>query len=176
MTTTIMLSPVPNKVFQVVSGVIYTADQFGIIDSVASVADQASLIALGCAPLAPAYQTNLLGYLDGANFNSTADQIITMVNNAVRFRVTKITALNTSANNMATAAGGIYTATSKSGSAIVASSQVYTGLTTAATALDLTIALPNLVQAAGSVLYLSLTTAHGSAATADLAVFGDVYP
>jgi hypothetical protein len=76
---------------------------------------------------------------------------------------------------MSTAVGGVYTAASKGGSALVANTQAYTGLTNALTALDLTLALPNLILAAGTPLYLSLTTAQGAAATVDLAVFGQVF-
>lgn len=121
-------------------------------------------------------KTNFIGRLIGANFNSTADQAITMLVPAnMKYRVTKITALNTSVAGMSTAAGGVYPATSKGGSAVVAAAQAYTGLTNASTALDLTLATPNAVQAANTKLYLSLTTAQGAAATADLFVFGDVY-
>lgn len=119
---------------------------------------------------------NLIGKLIGANFNITTDQAFTMfVPAAAKFRVTKITALNTSVAGMSTAAGGIYPATAKGGTALVAAGQAYTGLTNAATALDLTLATAAAVQAAAVKLYLSLTTGQGAAATADLYAYGDVY-
>lgn len=69
------------------------------------------------------------------------------------------------------AAGGIYTAASKGGLAIVGAGQVYTALTAAGKHVLLTIALPNDVFSART-LYFSLTTAHGSAATGNLWFFG----
>lgn len=120
--------------------------------------------------------TNLLGRLLSANFNSTSDQAIALFNPLnQRFRVTKITVENTSVDGMSTAVGGIYNATSKGGTALVAASQAYTGLTNANTALDLTLAVPNAIQTGTTNLYLSLTTAQGAAATADIYVFGDIY-
>jgi predicted solute-binding protein len=72
------------------------------------------------------------------------------------------------------AAGGIYTATSKGGTAIVAAGQVYSALTSSSKTLQTTIAVTD--TRTESTLYLSLTTAQGSAATADVYVFADVLP
>jgi len=69
------------------------------------------------------------------------------------------------------AAGGIYTAVSKGGTAIVPSTQVFTVLTGSGLFLPLTLALASTVLT-GRTLYFSLTTAHGSAATANLWLFG----
>jgi hypothetical protein len=118
---------------------------------------------------------DLLGFLKAANFNSTSDQLL-LLKNQTPIRVRRVTAWGTSVNGMSAAAGGIYTAASKGGTAIVAAGQAYTGLTDAHTALDLTIATPNLVLDAGAALYFSLTTGHGSAATANIAVYGDALP
>jgi hypothetical protein len=52
---------------------------------------------------------------------------------------------------------------------------VYSALTAAAIALDLTLAAGTVVYAKGGQLYLSLTSPQGAAATADLYVWGDVY-
>lgn len=120
--------------------------------------------------------TDLLGTLLGADFNITTDQIITFpLAGNLKWRIRRITVCNTTVNGMATAVGGLYTAAAKGGSALVANTQVYTGLTNPLTALDLTLALPNLILAAGTPLYFSLTTPHGSAALADIYVYGDVY-
>lgn len=172
--TIFVLSPVPYKTFSVSSGNVYVADQFGIIASVVSTADQAELVAAGCATLNP-NPTDLLGKLLGANFNVTTDQEIPL-NNSIRFRITRIVVLNTTVPGMGTAAGGLYTLASKAGTAIVAAAQVYTGLTNAATALNLTVAVPNLVQAPASRLFFSLTTPQGAAALADIYVYGDAMP
>jgi len=90
--------------------------------------------------------------------------------------VTKITTKNASVS-LTTAAGGIYTAASQGGTAVVANSQAYSALTAASLALDLTIATTpgKTVYSAGQALYLNLTTAQGAAATADFYAWGDVY-
>jgi hypothetical protein len=120
----------------------------------------------------------LIGRLIGANMNVTTDQAFMMTGWSVinKFRVTKITAKNASVS-LTTAAGGVYTAASKGGTAYVANTQVYTSLTAATLALDLTIVTtPGLTPlAAASTLYLSLTTAQGAAATADFEIYGDAY-
>lgn len=167
----IMLSPVPYKSFSVTSGNVYVADQFGIISSVATTQDQTDLSAAGCATLNP-NPTDLLGKLSAANFNSTADQAVP-INNAVRYRIRRISVLGATLS-LTTAAGGLYTGAGKTGSAIVANTQAYSALTTPTTALDLTLALPSLVLLAATPLFLSLTTGQGAAATADVYVYGDV--
>jgi len=112
-----------------------------------------------------------LGTIRGANFNSTADQAIAITSTITAYRVTKITVTNCSAN-LTLAAGGIYPTTSKGGTALVALTQVYTALSAAAIALDLTLAVTSTRYTAAN-LYLSLTTGQGSAATCDLYLFGD---
>lgn len=120
----------------------------------------------------------LIGRLIGANMNSTADQAFALTNwaslNPVRF--TKITAKNASVS-LTTAAGGIYTAASKGGTAIVANTQAYSALTASSLALDLTIATTPAatVFAKGTAPIFSLTTPQGAAASADLYLFGDLF-
>ncbi len=171
-----MLSPVAAKTFVVSSGNVYVADQYGVIQNVNTAQDVLDLQDAGCAVLTPP-PTDLLGSLLLANFNTVNDQIITFpLASNIKFRVRRIVACNTTVNGMSTAAGGFYTAASKGGSAIVAAGQVYTGLTNPLTALEPTIALPNLILPAGTPLYLSLTTPQGATAKADIYVYGDTYP
>ena len=117
--------------------------------------------------------SRLVGKLAGANMNSTADQAI-----PIRFDGSKYVPLRIYVTNASTsltlAAGGIYTATSKGGTAIVAAGQVYSALTSSSKTLQTTIAVTD--TRTESTLYLSLTTAQGSAATADVYVFADVLP
>ena len=119
----------------------------------------------------------LLGSLIAANFNSTADQKITIFSNPSKYIIRRIVVTNASAN-LTTAAGGIYTAVSKAGTAVVASSQVYTTLTGSTLFLDLTLNTSGsaniTVKSSIPNLYLSLTTAQGTAATADVYVYGDI--
>lgn len=119
----------------------------------------------------------LLGTLIGANMNSTDDQIITMFSNPSKFIIRRIVVANASIS-LTTAAGGVYTAASKGGVAVVASSQAYSSLTTSALFLDLTLSTSGsastTVKSSIPNLYLSLTTAQGAAATADVYVYGDI--
>lgn len=112
-----------------------------------------------------------LGFLSGANFNTTADQPITI--NSAGYIVRKIIVANASAN-LTLAAGGFYTAAAKGGSAVVLAIQTYTALSAATKFLDLTLTaiLGSDYQTAGT-LFLSLTTGQGSAATANVYIIGD---
>jgi len=169
------LSPVASKSFSVPSGAVYVADGNGVIANIQSLADMAGLVAAGCAQLSPP-PSELIGKLLAADFNSTADQQIPL-NIIQKYRVRRIVVENTTVNGMSTAAGGVYSAAAKATGQgiIVAAGQVYTRLTNAVTALELTLALPNLILTALTPLYFSLTTGHGSAAFADIYVYGDVY-
>lgn len=119
----------------------------------------------------------LLGKLIGANMNSTADQQITMLDNPSKFILRRIVVTNASVS-LTTAAGGVYTAASKGGTAVVAAAQAYSSLTTSALFLDLTLSTTSsastTVKSSIPNLYLSLTTGQGAAATADVYVYGDI--
>lgn len=116
----------------------------------------------------------LLAYLKDADFNSTADQQLSSL--PARYIIRRIVVANPSIS-LTTAAGGIYAAPSKGGTAIVAAAQVYSALTGVSKFLDLTLAAVCgtdwFVEAS---IYLSLTTAQGADARADLYIFGDQLP
>jgi hypothetical protein len=170
---TLMLAPVPGRIYVVSSGAVYNSDQTtGIIVNVAAVQDVADLLAAGCAVVNPP-PTDLLFSLKAANFNETTDQILTAFFSG-RFRPKRFVVMNASIS-LTTAAGGFYTAASKGGTALVAAGQVYSALTASDLALEATLAVPNDWWAAGTPVYLSLTTAQGAAATGDVYVYGDVY-
>ena len=119
----------------------------------------------------------LLGKLVAANMNSTADQQIVMFSNPSKFILRRIVATNASVS-LTTAVGGIYTAVSKGGVAVVAASQAYSSLSASTLFLDLTLnatgSASTTVKSSIPNLYLSLTTAQGAAATADFYVYGDI--
>jgi hypothetical protein len=122
----------------------------------------------------PQGAVNLLGLKKGANMNSTADQIIGMPGG--KYIIRKIVIVGASAS-LTLAAGGIYTATSKGGTVIVAAAQLYSALTAAAKFLDLTLAaIVGTDIRTETALYLSLTTSQGGAATADIYIYGDRLP
>jgi hypothetical protein len=122
----------------------------------------------------PPNAINLLAFKKGVNMNSTADQVIGLPGG--KYIIRKISFANPSIS-LTLAAGGIYTATSKGGSAIVAAGQLYSALTAAAKFLDLTLAaIAGTDIRTETALYLSLTTAQGAPATADIYIFGDRLP
>ena len=119
----------------------------------------------------------VIGKLIGADMNVTTDQAITIQGLGDQFSkyvVERIVVTNASIS-LTTAAGGVYTAASKSG-AIVAAGQVYSALTAAAkyVALTLTGAATTDVLT-GATIYFSLTTGQGAAATADIDIYGRLF-
>lgn len=155
----------------------YTVDANGYVTNVTQ-ADTALLILQGYTALPPVGEV-LLGTMKAANFNSTADQVITLSTAGLGSATSKvyINRIVVDANTipLTTAAGGIYTQPAKAGVAIVASGQVYSGLSGTNQAIELTIAAkPTMVPPA--LVYLALTTAQGAAATADVYVFGSILP
>lgn len=117
---------------------------------------------------APSTGPRLLGKLLSADMNATTDQAIAVDSSSYHIRRIMVCGASISLD---TAAGGVYSAASKAGTAIVAAAQVYSALTTAAKVLDLTLANDDL--RTEGTLYLSLTTAQGAVATADVYIFGE---
>ncbi len=110
--------------------------------------------------------------LIGADMNSTADQAFTKVGTWSTMIPMRAILFNASAS-LTTAAGGVYSATSKGGAAIIAAASTYANASTA-TSSGQALAFAG---AYGSIhtfsaLYLSLTTPQGSAATADYYIIG----
>ena len=130
--------------------------------------------AFGLPNIIPGTQS-LIGILKSVDFNITTDQAIpiTLVGGYTNYRINDIVMVNASIA-LTTAVGGIYPAASKSGTPYVAATQTYTTVNSGVTAF-LSLTKTN----AGSlsthndpILYFSLTTAQGAAATADIYVFG----
>lgn len=123
----------------------------------------------------------VLAALRSANFNDTGDQPLTLPTRITAFQLTGIIVTNSSLS-LTTAVGGFYPTILKGGTAIVAAGQVYSSLSSAAKLLATTLAgaaattrfsSTNLDVIAGALtLYLSLTTAQGIVATADVYVMG----
>jgi len=108
----------------------------------------------------------------GLNFNTTIDQAI---NIPIRSYIVRRVTVKNASVSLTTAAGGIYTGASKTGQALVDAGQTYSTLITSAYYKDLTLdaALAYSILTAQQV-FLSLTAAQGSAATADVIIDGDV--
>jgi len=124
----------------------------------------------------PPGASGLLFYLKGANLNSTADQPFT-VNGSLpaKFRITDIVATNAS-GSPTTAVGGIYTAASKGGQAIIYAGQAYATLTAATALQQLAFGTGSAELSYSGTPILSLTTPQGSAMTADFYIFGAPLP
>ncbi len=171
-----MIAPAPYFQVQAVSAT-YTADAAGVITGVAT-NDINALRGAGCEQVGLGSGQTLLGRLLGANMNVTTDQAIPMFNGSQSYRVTSVVCKNAS-TSLTTAAGGIYTAISKGGSAITAAAQTYAAITAvgtgAASALTLAVVIAITFEAASTQgLWLSLTTAQGAAATADFFLYGEL--
>ena len=152
-------------------GANYTPDRYGYIANVGN-NDVDDMIKSGAF-----FQSvgGVLGRAFGVDMNSTADQPISLqVPPGARYGITKIWVANASIS-LTTAAGGIYTAASKGGTAIVAAAQAYAAYTGPTVFAGLTVVAGQLaVVQTANPLYLSLTTPQGAAATADVFVYGDL--
>lgn len=104
------------------------------------------------------------------DMNSTADQAVTKVGSFTNYFIFFIRII---ANAAATSAvGGVYDGASKTGNIIVAASQVHTGLTGAAAGANITVAVTTGQKILSAAPIVSLSTPHGSAATADWYFYG----
>jgi len=121
----------------------------------------------------PSPPIRCIGRKLAADFNSTADQSITLLPG--NWTITGVYAAKGS-RSMTTAAGGVYTAAAKGGTAIVAAGQTYTGLTGATTdVVTCTMAATPTVSGSGvtgATIYFALTTGQGAAGTGDIFIFG----
>ena len=119
----------------------------------------------------------LLASLIGANMNVTTDQplIPRFDLTALKYAVNSILVTNASLS-LTTAVGGVYTAAAKAGTAIVAATQAYSGLTVSTSLLAATIAAAGSASVFSVAPILSLTTAQGAAATVDVYLIGTVIP
>lgn len=109
--------------------------------------------------------------LRGANLNITTDQAFTKVGAFTNYKITTITGRGLTGNALI-AAGGVYPAAAKAGTAIVAAAQLWAALSALGKVLDLTLAA--LADAQTATPILSLTTAAGGASTADVFIYGVV--
>ena len=160
------------------TGATYTADTAGIVASV-SANDVNELHQAGCVQIGVG-NGGLCGTLLGANMNVTTDQPLRWLVPANQYyRLVKITAKNASRSyGSGSAAGGLYTAASKGGTAVVGAGQAYTALlaTNATANLDLTLVsgVGTLGEYTNAPLIFSLTTGDGTAGTLDLFAYCDM--
>lgn len=110
----------------------------------------------------------LLGKIISANMNSTSDQAVAI--GSSKYFIDKVVIANAS-TSLTTAIGGLYTATSKGGTQVIASTQVFSALTASTKIILLSSLITGDILTA-SQLYLSLTTGQGGAATCDVMIYG----
>lgn len=119
--------------------------------------------------------TQVMGHLFSANMNSTSDQLIQVKSQTgMPWILRRIVATNAT-RAMNTVVGGFYTGGGKTGTILVANSQVYALLDDPTKWVDLTIAATPLnTVLSTNVIILSLTTPQGQAATCDFYIYGDL--
>lgn len=126
----------------------------------------------------------VIGVLRSANFNITTDQSITIrpltladtgyIAKATKYFITDIYVANCSAS-LTTAKGAFYTAASKGGTIIGATTTPFTNCASTTTTHRLTgLTNQDTTVFSAATLFLSLTTAQGGAATADVYIIGEL--
>lgn len=122
--------------------------------------------------VSPSSAAQLLWVLRGANLAITTDQAFVKQFAGTNWVISHVHAVRKTGAFGVTCAGGIYTAASKAGNAVVAAAQSYAGLTGANTSVLATLGIGTLQ--VSTSLFLSLTTGNTGALTADVFVFGHV--
>ena len=109
----------------------------------------------------------------GLNLQSTADQALTKVFVGTAYSITAAIAVAKTGGATVVCVGGIYTAASKGGNALIGAAQSWIGLSAANKRVSATLAgiVDTDIQTAAT-LYFSLTTGSTAAATCDLFVLG----
>jgi hypothetical protein len=162
----------PGQRYEAKSSTFYTAGPNGYIPNVANL-DIMDLLESGCIPTGGG--ASLLGSFVGLNMNITTDQSLALTVPSNAYYFLKYVIGRNASISLTTAAGGIYTAASKGGTAVVAATQAYTALTGSTLSVALTVVAGQLlVVQTANPLFFSLTTGQGAAATMDLLVYGDV--
>jgi len=113
----------------------------------------------------------VLFVLKDVDMTSTADQQFIRVCACSRYYVTRVVAKGLG-GNAGVAAGGIYTAAAKGGSTIVAAGQAWSGVSDINKIQIATLAAYASSDAPTATPYWSLTTGAGSAARADIYIYG----
>jgi len=111
----------------------------------------------------------VLGFTQGISLSTAGDQSILL--GSANYILDRIIMTWVSGTPIL-AAGGIYTAASKGGTALVPATQLYTALTALTSSLPLTLAVPNNLHQTASTLFFNLTTLNILSAIVDVYVIG----
>jgi hypothetical protein len=153
----------------------YTTDADGIVTGVAA-NDVNALHAAGCVQIGVAGYT-LIGRIAGANMNATTDQKATMFISPSAYYVPSYMIVKDCSVSLSLVQGAVYDAASKGGNTLFGSTtQAMSACTGAGTAqsVSATTAGSKIVEAETAPPILSLTTAQGAAATANVYFYGYV--
>lgn len=110
--------------------------------------------------------------LRNADMAIDTDQQFSKLFGGTKYMITHVVALRVSGAFNTACAGGIYSAATKGGSALVAAAQSWAGLTGANKSVNATVAAVNGTDVHTTTPYLSLSTANGAALVADLHIYG----
>lgn len=121
--------------------------------------------------------SGLLGLAKAVNINSAATDVATINVPAGKYVIRRVVFVNPSTSLAASAATlGVFTAAAGGGTTVVAAATM-TGLTAAGKFLDRTLGATILTDAlTAAQLFIRCVLAHGSPATVDVYVFGEVLP
>lgn len=114
-------------------------------------------------------QEQVVAYIKNADMTLTTDQAFTKVGGTFRYSVTRVMAITRSGAFGIACAGGIYTAATKGGTALVAAGQSWATLTGANANAVATI---NATTTTAATPFLSLTTGNTGALFADIVIWG----
>lgn len=175
--TTVTMQCAPNQSVQsqYPSGTTYSAGGDGLVFSVND-NDVQDLEQAGCQMVGQTGYT-LIAYLKGANMNVTTDQKMTMLIPVGQNYTPAQMYVTNCSTSLTTAAGAVYDAASKTGNILFGTTlTTYAGCTGAGTAgpAAATTAGTKVVDPQTTPPILSLTTAQGAAATADIYIWGYV--
>lgn len=118
--------------------------------------------------------SRVLFQLLNADMNSTSDQAFEKIGSFTKWAVTGNGSINVElvSGACSSAVGGIYTAASKGGQDILIATQAYSSLTLVGGAVQFTVSKAGGRTMTDSNLFLSLTTAHGSAGRCNFWIVG----
>lgn len=115
----------------------------------------------------------LLFSLRGADMQLATDQAFLKLGNFTNYVIAKVVAKRVSGGASVACTGGIYTAATKGGSALIAATQSWLNLTAAGKIVDGTLAAVNGTDGQTATPILSLTTGSTAACTADVFIYGE---
>lgn len=122
-------------------------------------------------PIAPTNQNQLLFVLRSADMHITTDQAFTKVFGGTNYVVTNVVAARKTGACSVSCLGGLYTAASKAGDALVAATQAWTTLAAGITVNAVLAAIAG-TAIESATPYLALSTGSTAACTADIFIFG----